>query len=116
MQNKTTCQVDRIFREPELKKYVEELGQSFQSKMVNYSYFTNEIIRIISNLLEQPDVKYAQANRTELIDCFNTKGVICLKYLCPAGPLTPETPITVHITGTLVLNDLRMNLIVILFL
>ena len=59
--------------------------------------------------LGQPEYKFALANRTAFIDCFNTRGIVCVKYVCPVtGPLTPETPITVALTGNLHLHNIRI--------
>lgn len=56
--------------------------------------------------LEQPAEKYAKANRTAFIDCFNTKGIFCTKYVCTAGPLLSGTPISLSLTGSLQLMDI----------
>lgn len=57
--------------------------------------------------LGQPAFKFAQANRTAFIDCFNTKSVSCVKYVCSVfGTLSPESPVTVSLTGTLHLQNI----------
>lgn len=76
-------------------------GQSMDVQEFRESISSSPIVK------SQPAFKFAQANRTAFIDCFNTKSVSCVKYVCSVfGTLSPESPVTVSLTGTLHLQNI----------